>query len=179
MTEHICPRSTSLTQKILRTSGLYGIEADGLTVNENIWRPPGMDITPRWPAGIHFSLSLSAPEFRQWRELGGPRLVRDWWKNFASTEGVRHVVERDTLQKMAIQSEKGLEFNISNVTNCKQKACNRVNVKVSMYVLILECNLSFFHKNLKFSNTFLVLITLSDPIFFRSGDPINTTKTHS
>ena len=36
MTEHFCSRSTCLPQKVLRTSELYGIEADGLTVNENI-----------------------------------------------------------------------------------------------------------------------------------------------
>ena len=40
MTEHVCFRSTCLPQKVLRTSELYGIEAD-LTVNENIFLGSG------------------------------------------------------------------------------------------------------------------------------------------
>ena len=36
MTEHVCSRSTCLPQKVLSTSELYGIEADAITVNENI-----------------------------------------------------------------------------------------------------------------------------------------------
>ena len=36
MTEHVYCRSTCLLQNVLRTSRLYGIEADGLKVNENI-----------------------------------------------------------------------------------------------------------------------------------------------
>ena len=83
-------------------------------------------------------------------------------------DGVKLVVERETLQKMAIRTETGLEFNISKVTNFKQKACNLVSVKVVNYPI----QSFLFPQNLKFFNTFLVfMISLSDPIFFRSGDP--------
>ena len=49
-----------------------------------------------------------------------------------------------------------------------QKARNSVNVKVSIYLLIVQRNLSFSQKkNLKFLNAFLVFqISLSDPISF-------------
>ena len=41
-----------------------------------------------------------------------------------------------------------LEFNILGVTICEQKACNRVNVDISISSLIVRCNFSFFHKTL-------------------------------
>ena len=39
----------------------------------------------------------------------------------------------------------GLEFNIFKATICEQ-ARNLVNVNVSIYLLIVDCNFSFFHK---------------------------------
>ena len=53
--------------------------------------------------------------------------------------------------KMLIYTESGLEFNILKVTICEQKACNRVTVNVSIYLLIVEYSFSFFHT----SNTLL------------------------
>ena len=47
---------------------------------------------------------------------------------------------------MAIHIETGTEFNILKVTICEPKARNRVNVNVSIYLLVVGCNLSFFHK---------------------------------
>ena len=62
--------------------------------------------------------------------------------------------------KMAIHTKRGLEFNILKVTICEQQACNVVNVNVSIYLLIVECNLFPFPQNLKFLNTFLVFLTI-------------------
>ena len=44
------------------------------------------------------------------------------------------------------RQNRGLEFNILKVTIFEQQACNIVHVIVSIYLLIVECNLSFFHK---------------------------------
>ena len=52
-------------------------------------------------------LRLSAPDFRQRRELGRPRPVRDWWKKFASPEGAKLVVARRNHIKMTIHKETG------------------------------------------------------------------------
>ena len=177
MTEHVCPRSTCLAQKVLRTSELCGIEADGLTVNENIWRPSGMDITPRWSAGIHslssvISLRVSSME-RARRFAVRQRLVEEiyiaGWRQ-ARGRKISPIKDGDPHRNgdLCSTSQKWLIVN-ENLQSCE---CQSFNI-------LVNCSVQFFifPQNLTFANTFFVfLISVSDSIFYRSGDPISINK---
>ena len=95
----------------------YNSEADDLTVNKTA------DDHPDNQQVYTLTLPLSAPEFRRWRELEDPWLVRvrlmeeiyipwkessSWWKY-------------KPYKRWRSTPKRRLECNISKVTNCKQK----------------------------------------------------------
>ena len=112
----------------------------------------------------------ASPTERARRSAARQRLVKEiyipwnksssWWKD-------------NPYKRWRSTPKRGLEFNISKVTNCKGKTCNRVNVKVSIYLLICLVQSLIFAQNFKFVNTFLVSRYLYQirSVFFRSGDP--------
>ena len=139
MTEHICSRSTCLLQKVLRTSELYWIEVDVLTVNENIWRPPGVrHNTPK-------TRRYTPPRFRyQPRSFanGESAEVRDWWKKCTSPG--------------RSQARSGKISHIKDGDPHRNGDSSFISQKWSF----------LFPQNRKFVNTLLVfLISLSNPIF--------------
>ena len=113
-------------------------EPSAIMIFENIWRPSGVDITPRWRAGKHsLSLPLPALEFRQWRELGYPRPSEIDGRNFYPRKESNSWWKEKPYKKWRSTPKPGLEFHILKVTICEQQACNRVNVNVSIYLLIV------------------------------------------
>ena len=74
--------------------------------------------------------------------------VRDWWKRFSFQEESQLVGGGRKNIKNGDPHRNGDELKILKVTNREVKACKRVNVKRSIHLLNVECNLSFFHKTL-------------------------------
>ena len=101
--EHVCSTSMCLPQKVLRTSGLYGIETGDFWtfrhngIRKHLTTTRGGHNTPM-TSRYTPTLPLPVPGFRQWRELGSQRPVRDWWKKFASPEGVAHGGNRNHIK---------------------------------------------------------------------------------
>ena len=101
-------------------------------------------------------------------------IVRDWWKKFAFPERAKLVVEGDIeYKKWRSTPNPGLEFEMFKATICEQQACNLVNVNVSIYLLIVECKLSFFHNVLEYVACFSdILVRFDLPT---SGDSYTTS----
>ena len=124
-----------------------------------------MDITPRRPAGTLCSVTSPgvSPIERARRPTARLHPRKEWWKE-------------KPYKRRRSTPKRGLEFHIFKVTIREQQACNLVNVNVSIYMLIVKCNLSFFHKTLSSWIRFFSDIPVRFGLF-RFGDPINNNTT--
>ena len=152
MTEHVCCRSTCLPQKVLRISGLYGIGTNGLSLNlghngnYHTWRPPGGTFQGKDHQQVVSPSAITSPRESVNGESSDVAIRTRLAKEICIPGRSQTRGRKEKPYKRRRSTPKpGLKFNILKVTICEQKACN-VNVNVSIYLLIVECNFSFFHK---------------------------------
>ena len=152
MTEHVCSRKYVPSTKYTSHFGIVWnrnrwsvFEPSAIAVNTQ----QHLATTPRTrPADRLFLSSIPPPEIPS---MEGARMFatrRRFVEEICISGRSQARGGRRNHIKMAIHIETGTWVQFLKLTICEQQACNFMNVNVSIYLLIIECNLSFFHKTL-------------------------------